>query len=51
MKALKATVEILLDPRVIGPDADTEWKEYPDASAADFMSAVLSDVNSDTVLD
>ena len=52
MKALKATVEVLLDPRVIGRDASTEWSgPNADASAADFMSAVLSQVNGDTVLD
>lgn len=52
MKALRATVEILLNPRVIGREANTEWSGVnADACAADFMSAMLSDVNSDTVLD
>lgn len=52
MKALKATVTILLDPRVIGPDAQTEWGgPDSDASASDWMSAVLSEVNMDIVLD
>lgn len=40
MKAYKATVEILLDPRIIGPDADTVWKSSADA--ADFFSELLS---------
>lgn len=52
MKALKATVTILLDPRVIGPDAPTEWTgAMADAAACDWMSEVLSSVNMDTVLD
>lgn len=49
MKALRATVTLLLDPRVIGPDAQTEWKT--EASACDFVSELLSSTVSDTVLD
>jgi hypothetical protein len=41
MRAYKATVEILLDPRIVGPDASTEWTTP--ASAADGFSAMLSD--------
>jgi hypothetical protein len=52
MRALKATVTILLDPRVIGPDAQTEWGGYlSDAAAADWMSEVLSQINGEIVLD
>lgn len=52
MKALKATVTVLLDPRVIGPEATTEWGgPLAYAAACDWMSAVMSEANSDTVLD
>ena len=52
MKALKATVTVILDPRVIGPEATTEWGgPHADANASDWMSAVMREANGDTVLD
>lgn len=49
MRAYTATVRVLLDPRVIGPDAPTEWTE--DGSAYDYMTEVLTFQQSATVLD
>lgn len=42
--ALVATVTILLDPRVIGKEAETEWSgERAPAAACDWMSGLLSE--------
>jgi hypothetical protein len=41
MKAFVTTVQIVLDPRVVGPDAPTEWTTSADV--ADWMSALLSE--------
>lgn len=52
MKALKATVTILLDPRVIGPEAEGQWGgDAAFAAACDWGSAVFSEANMDTVFD
>ena len=47
-RALTATVRILLDPRVLGPDVHGE---LADAAASDYLSVVLSEDQSATVLD
>lgn len=42
--ALVATVTILLDPKVIGKEAETEWGgELAPAAACDWMSGLLSE--------
>ena len=52
MKALRASITILLDPRVIGPEAPTEWSgSQAEVSACDYISELLSDAQRDTVLD
>lgn len=49
MRAYTATIRVLLDPRVIGPDSSTEWKG--DDAAYDYLSEVLTFQQSATVLD
>lgn len=41
MEAYVTTVQVVLDPRKIGPDAPTEWHNA--AAVADWMSALLSE--------
>lgn len=49
MRAYTATIRVLLDPRVIGPDSSTEWKG--DDAAYDYLTEVLTFQQSATVLD
>ncbi len=49
MKALRGAVVLLLDPRVVGPDAETEWQSAD--AACDYVSEVLTHQQQETVLD
>jgi hypothetical protein len=49
MRAIKATITVLLDPRVIGPEAESEWTT--ESNASDYISSLLTESERHTVLD
>lgn len=52
MRALTATIRILLDPKVIGPEGQEGWNGGREEDAAfDYVSEVLTFQQTETILD